>query len=338
MASARTKNFWKIFFGAALILFIIIAIVSGVYYQQETVGSRVPAFSVTSPGSTYDVNALKSQNYLLNVGVGYTKFGADDGKLQLELGFSPQNNLTNSHNEPKVPVCISTKDTDFEFKAGEEIDLQGAAATLVGDINIYPFDWYTGSIIIQAYTGTQDANDTEKVDCGDPLAINPLVIGSADGFVISAQAYPGINDDGSVDYGSTKIVFTARRTRVHQGFSCLMFTVMWALCCMLTYITLWTWKGGKRVEMGVISMNSALLFAVPRVRDAQPNIPKMGIVQDLAGYCWIVFIIACSLFSLQINFILRKERKKEVREKRDSADSQRTLLHAIDLDEKVKTH
>ena len=188
-------------------------------------------------------------------------------------------------------------------------------------------------------------------------------MGTADGFVVTAQVFPAYNDDNSFDYSSARIQFIARRTRVHQGFAIMIFiglslyspslseriltrrpTVMWTLTLLLSYITLWTWKGGKRVEMGIISMNSALLLAIPRVRDAQPGIPKLGICQDselvLSDYLTITDVVISvwvllershnhpivrlfqpivvqdaqplpSLFSLQLNYVLRKERKKE---------------------------
>ena len=69
----------------------------------------------------------------------------------------------------------------------------------------------------------------------------------------------------------------------------MSLTVQWAITISLSYITAWTWKGGKRTELGLMSMNAGFLYAIPRVRDAQPGIPKMGIIQDcrlsLTSYC-----------------------------------------------------
>jgi len=321
MASRRTKKFWALFFGCALLLFITISLTGYSYFRLENANSLTPTFSVLSPGSTYNVNELKSQPMLLNVGVGFTAFDPAMG-LKTELGFAPQNKLANNHNEPTAPVCMNFQNTDFEFKANETMSAEALAVLFTGNTRLYPFDTYTGQIIIHAHTGE------DSKSCNQPLAINPVVLGSTLGFVVSAQVFPGVNDDNSPDYSSARVMFTVRRVRQHQLFSCLIFLVMWAMSGILFYITAWTWKGGKRVELGIIAMNTALLYAIPRVRDSQPNVPKLGIIQDLCGYCWNVALVAISLLSLMINFILRKERKKD--DRKGTREDGSTLLMVLE--------
>jgi len=289
------------------------------YIRQRDVSKTTPAFSVSSKGSTYDTAKLNNQTSQLNLQVDFKGFKPDKG-LKAIMSFSPTGNLS-ANGQPKVPVCLSLQNQDFVFKAKEEMSKEPLNVPFLGDVFMYPFDTYTATVIIDAFISNDDKN------CDVPLAINPTLSGTADGFVIAAQVFPGTNEDGSEDFSTARIEFEAQRTGVHRGFSMLMFIILWCLVLMLAYITLWTWKGGKRVEMGIVSMNSALLLAIPKVREAQPAIPVVGIVQDMYGYCYMILIIAVSLFSLQFNYVLRKERKKDVRKSREDGS---TLLLVMD--------
>lgn len=311
MATRRTKIFWAMCLAFLAFLFTVVTIAGTTYYRQESASRRNPLFSITSPGSLYNVDQLKNSNFLMSLGLGFSNFDPEKG-LKLEVGFDPRNQLATKHGEPTQFVCVSYQSTDLQFKAKEEMGAESITVPFSGDINWYPFDTWAGSLTINAHTGP------DNTSCKDPLALVPAVLGSTQGFALTATVVPGFNDDDSLDYSEATVLFTARRTRVHQGFSVLMYMVMWGLTLMLTFICCWTWKGGKRVELGIIAMTAALLYALPRVREAQPGIPKMGIIQDLVGYCWQILMIACSLISLMVNFILRKERKKSLQENRYS--------------------
>lgn len=286
-------------------LFTVVTISGATYFRQESASRFTPIFTVTSKGSQYDVNKLKSEPNLMSLGLGFSNFDPEKG-LKLDVAFDPRNNLTNKHGEPTSFICVSYQTKDVEFKPEEEMGSESIIVPFLGDINLFPFDKWTGSVTINAHTGADNSS------CTTPLPLVPAVVGSTQGFVLSATVTPAVNADNSLDYSQAIINFTARRARIHVGFSVLMFLIMWGLTLNLTFICCWTWKGGKRVELGTIAMTAALLYALPRVRESQPGIPKMGIVQDLVGYCWMVVMIACCLFSLMVNFILRKERKKAV--------------------------
>jgi Domain of unknown function (DUF4436) len=46
-----------------------------------------------------------------------------------------------------------------------------------------------------------------------------------------------------------------------------------------------------------------LLFALPPVRNSQPNIPPIGCVADLASFLWCMVLISLSLVLLIWNYI-----------------------------------
>jgi len=322
MASRRTRIFWAIC--AALFTFLFtLAIISGVTYYRQIAASRTnPIFAVDSPGSKYDVNQLVSSPSLLSLGMTFSDFDPEKG-LKVQVAFDPKGQLTDKNGDPTFFVCFSFQSTDLQFKAGEEMSPEFITVPFLGDINTYPFDKWAGSLTFNAHFGAD--NDS----CTTPLPLMPAILGATQSFIISAESAPVTNDDGSKDYSQAVINFSARRSNIHIYFSVLMYLVSWGLTFNLTYICCWTWKGGKRVELSVIAMTAALLYALPRVRDAQPGIPKMGIVQDLVGYCWQVLLIACCLVSLMVNFIMKKERKKAVQAVRKGMFEDSTLKERI---------
>jgi len=326
MATRRTKIFWALC--AAFFAFMLTVVtISGVtYYRQVSDSRRIPIFTVNTPGSVYNAQALQAQQQLLGIGFTFSGFDPDKG-LKLEVGFDPRNQLNNSYGEPSSFVCVAYQSTDLQFKKSEEMNSESLTLPFQGDANWFPFDVWYGSVTFNAHYGAD--NET----CNNPLALVPAVLGTTSGFTLSVVVTPGYNDDNSPDYSQVTVNFTARRSQVHKGFSVLMFTIQWGLSLMLTYICCWTWKGGKRVELGIVAMTAALLYALPRVREAQPGIPKMGIIQDLVGYCWQILMIACCLISLMVNFIIRKERKNALHEARKNKEDGSTLLVAMEAQE-----
>lgn len=308
MASRRTKIFWAIC--AALLAFIFtLATTSGVVYYRQVIASRIhPIFAVDSPGSPYDVGQLVSSPNLLSLGIGFSDFDPDKG-MKLQVSFDPMNNLTNQVNqngEPTSFICFSYQSTDLLFKPDEEMNTETITLPFTGDINLFPFDKWDGTLTVNAHYGA----DNES--CTNPLPLMPSVLGATQNFIVTASASAVLNADSSKDYSQVVINFSARRSKIHVCFSVLMFIVSWGLTFNLTYICCWTWKGGKRIELGIIAMTAAFLYALPRVRETQPSIPKMGIIEDLVGYCWQVLLISCCLVSNMVNFILKKERKKAI--------------------------
>jgi len=164
--------------------------------------------------------------------------------------------------------------------------------------------------------GDDDAEGGEKDEgpkCADtPLFISPAIVGSASGFTIWADVTPGYDETspGNKDYSTAMIRFTARRTKVHVGFSILMFIIMWLMSLIVLLIAFVVHKSGKRAELGLCGVASSLLYSLPRIRETQPGIPKMGIIGDMVGYLWNMLIVAICVVSLLLNYILRRGQKR----------------------------
>jgi len=302
----RTMILWLLFLGFGIILAAIIAVTGFIYFKQETASRFTPSFWALNSES-YNVAELKNSSNIITVGIGYSSFDPAKG-LKVELGFQPKNNLSNVGFEPKLPVCVSHGDEDVDFEPNEEMGVQAVTVKFNGDASWFPFDVYKGEIIINAQVGSDSSNGS----CVDDLNMMPAVLGSVQGFVIQSDVTPGYDETkpGNKDYSTVIVKFTAKRTKVAIGFSVLIFFVMWMLSLIVCLIAFVVWKSGRRTELGLCSVSSGLLFALPRIRDAQPGIPKMGIMMDMVGYVWNVLLVAVCLISLLTNYLLLKHVKK----------------------------
>jgi len=231
-----------------------------------------------------------------------------------------------------------------------------------GDPSWFPFDHYSGELFLSAHFGVPpnetapaattspaptlksraDDDDAEDGDgdgegkdgdndedkgpkCADkPLAISPAIVGSANGFTIWADITPGFDETNpnSKDYSSAMVRFTARRTKVHIGFSILMFLIMWLMSLIVLLITFVVYKSGRRTELGLCGVATSLLYSLPRVRDSQPGIPKLGIISDMVGFLWNMLIVAVCVVSLLLNYIARRGQKRWDARSQQSQDAE----------------
>lgn len=297
----RSRIIWIIFAAFGLVVLGSVALTGAMYFRQE----RNAQNSVLALDDTkYNTTELKQASNLLSVAVGYTNFEPGQG-LDVEIDFVPANNLSNKDNPsaPSIPVCFTYWDTDLNFTTDGSMATQNVNIGLSGDVNWFPFDRYTGELWFYAFTGQTQGQ------CSDPLPLLPAIFGSLQGFTVQSEVTPqAIN---GVNYSYVNVKFTARRTAVSIGFALLLFIVMWLLTVSIVILTAWIWITGRRVELPIIVISTALLYALPNIRNGQPGIPvRAGIIADLVGYIWNVLLVSMCVVSLIVNYIYRKDGKK----------------------------
>ena len=63
--------------------------------------------------------------------------------------------------------------------------------------------------------------------------------------------------------------------------------------------------GHRKIEIGMFSFLGALLFAFPALRNSQPGTPPIGTMSDFLAFFWAEVIIALSLLSVVLRWIIR---------------------------------
>ncbi|KAF7349618.1 DUF4436 domain-containing protein [Mycena sanguinolenta] len=288
----------------------IIALVSVVGYESYKEGtkskSKYNAYGV-------DVNSDDDQNSYTNwtdaslaLALYVTVDTFDPNKAGNTLGFhidyypindlnSPNATLTDT---PSVPVRILLQSVTTNFAANTVMPSQSVSQILDGDINRYPFDVFRVDYQIDAFTSP--GNGTY----GTPLPMTIYALGAIQGFKVDT-IFQGIEDDGS----GVKITFVIKRSPITKAFSVIIIIVMWFLSAGIFIAAMSVWFRERKVELPLIAISTALLFALPNVRNSQPGIPSVaGTTSDMVGFFWNLLLVAASAISLIANFVIKSRR------------------------------
>ncbi|KAJ6512337.1 hypothetical protein DFH09DRAFT_1197245 [Mycena vulgaris] len=168
-----------------------------------------------------------------------------------------------------------------------------------GDVNRYPFDVYTVDYFIYAFTSPEDGS------YGTPLPLTVGSTGSIQGFKIDTTIQGQEPFDGS----GVLIHVEIKRSPITQTFSIIVILVMWCLSGGVFTAAMSVFFRERKAELPLIALSTALLFALPNVRNSQPGIPSVaGTISDMVGFFWNLLLVASSAISLLANFIIKNGR------------------------------
>ncbi len=160
-----------------------------------------------------------------------------------------------------------------------KVDLNG------GSIADYPFDRYRADIRFQAFEGTADRP-------GAPVPEQVTVWESLHGYrVQSADSAPTLP-------GDVGVVIYLRRTDAVIFFALAAYLAMGVMACSALTVASLTFLGRRKVEATLMSALSALVFALPALRNALPGEPPHGVRADVAVFLWseLAAVLALALF------------------------------------------
>ena len=156
----------------------------------------------------------------------------------------------------------------------------------------YPFDaYYAENNII---TASMANNVTVSVDLAG--GVGGFLFGYAVDFEIAHQPE-----------GSAVFSIRAKRAWTTKFFSFLIFIILWLVSiCALLFTIMFVFF--ETSELPIVSIMTALIFALPSLRNSQPGIPSIGCTADVAGFFWNMLIIASCEIVIMLKFFLIKYR------------------------------
>ncbi|KAJ6559542.1 hypothetical protein B0H19DRAFT_1260254 [Mycena capillaripes] len=298
---------WLSFF--AVLIAVLLTLVSVVGYESYKEGTKSQnkfnAYGVNVDSDDIGNEFTNWTQADLALAILLTVDSFDPNKQGSVLGFhleyKPINNLISPSgflNVPAVPVRLLLQSVTSNFATNTIMPLQSVSQVLDGDVNRYPFDVFTVDYQILAFTSPIDGS------YGNPLPMTIFTQGTVQGWNIDT-AFEGVFDDGS----AVNIRFTVSRSPVTKAFSVIIIIVMWCLSGGIFIAAMSVWFREKKVELPLIAISTALLFALPNVRNSQPGIPSVaGTTSDMVGFFWNVLLVAASAFSMIINWIVKNSR------------------------------
>jgi len=92
-------------------------------------------------------------------------------------------------------------------------------------------------------------------------------------------------------------------------FSLFITFLMWGATIVVVLLVLSVILRGRKIEVGMFSFLSALLFALVAVRNSQPGVPPIGVFSDFISFFWAEVILALCLLTLVFTWLLRPAAK-----------------------------
>lgn len=150
-----------------------------------------------------------------------------------------------------------------------------------------------------AATAGQDADEADDEDVS--MAVD--FYGSIPGMKIAAQKSKESTDD------YVGIDMTVSRSSTVIFFSLFISFLMWGAAIGVLLLVLSVLLRGRKIEVGMFSFLSALLFAMVAVRNSQPGVPPIGTFSDFISFFWAEVILALCLMTILFTWLLRPAAK-----------------------------
>lgn len=177
----------------------------------------------------------------------------------------------------------------------------------VCDTNKYPFDHYeTDESYVRAVSGT------------NPVRVGVSLSGAIQGFQIDPTLVETREPTPVV-----AMSITAKRSYTTLFFSLFVIILMWFVtfgACLLTLAFCFL----DFVEPPIMIIMTALLFALPNIRNSQPGIPSIGCTADVVSFFFNMAIVSICEVTLMTKFFLvklAKARDNFIKEKHHNASS-----------------
>ena len=223
------------------------------------------------------------------------------GDISVRLNFTPHGSLLSADGvtlsrDLLLDVSSATGKHAYEFKKGKRMDpVEAIVEIFDGEPMEYPFDKHEAELSF--YFEPAGAASATEADNSIPVAIQ--MYGSVSGLRIDAEYAKEHTDNHVV------VDLSLSRAPTAVFFSVFIMAAMWALTLGVVCLVFRVLAGHRKIEISMFSFLGALLFAFPALRNSQPGTPPIGTLSDFLAFFWAEVIIALSLLSVVLTWLIR---------------------------------
>lgn len=153
-------------------------------------------------------------------------------------------------------------------------------------------------------TGQQAGAPAKEGDDGpEDVSIAVDFFGSIPGMKIEAAKAKESTDD------YVGIDMDISRSSTVKFFSIFIIILMWGAAIAVLFLVLSILLRGRKIEVGMFSFLSALIFALVAVRNSQPGVPPIGTFSDFISFFWAEVILALCLMTILFTWLVRPTAK-----------------------------
>jgi len=201
-----------------------------------------------------------------------------------------------------------------------------------GDPNKYPYDVYVTEVPFAGYVGASKdfvKYITNKTDV-PPQEYSYAIIARAHlqnwKFSLKWAKHDRLQ-------GINILKIKVKRSPMVKLFSGFILGLMWLVTVGGVLIALQVISRGNKMIPWNISLFSALLFAMPKLRNVQPNIPPIGTGADILGLFFNMALLAICQITMMIRWILQTPGPDDARNKGNYFDDDSAAMAAVMIDD-----
>lgn len=225
----------------------------------------------------------------------------DQRQMSVRLELTSLGRYVGPDGALKFPLTIEA-DTmagkaTFPFRVGQTPSAIEFNAGLVGSASDYPFDHQQGKIRVSLMSD------------GQPV---PLVVGG-NAQVSGIRCALGRNFDPAgtrelPQWGAGFFYVTVEISRSHTVlmFAVFVMTLQWLMAAGAWLVALEVVIGGRSPDAPMFGWMTAMLFALPPMRNIMVGVPPIGVYADYLAFLWCEAIIALCLTAVVLAWLVRR--------------------------------
>ena len=224
------------------------------------------------------------------------------GDVVVRLEFSPHGSFASGDGgmlsrDLDLYVSSATGKNVHEFKKGKRMNpVEAVVEIYEGEPMDYPFDSHSAQLSFFFEPSAGKGGEPASAEA-IPMAVE--MRGSVAGLRLDTEiAKENTPDHAVIDIG-------IQRATTAVFFSVFIMIAMWALVIGVLCLVFRVFAGHRKIEISMFSFLGALLFAFPALRNSQPGTPPIGTMSDFLAFFWAEVIIALSLLSVVLRWIIR---------------------------------
>ncbi|KAI9221114.1 hypothetical protein BC828DRAFT_90795 [Blastocladiella britannica] len=102
-----------------------------------------------------------------------------------------------------------------------------------------------------------------------------------------------------------EVNFGLQRSKITIGFSLFILGINWILSLVVGFLALQVLVNKRPVAAAVLGPPISLMFALPSLRNVQPQAPPIGSTNDVLGFFWNMVIVSLSAIAIIFAFVNR---------------------------------
>ncbi|RPI14376.1 MAG: DUF4436 domain-containing protein [Ignavibacteriae bacterium] len=230
------------------------------------------------------------------------------GDLQIRMLPDPEGNLTEDGYTLAKDVTIYTNSNsgrnEFNFAKGKRMNpFEVTVEMYDGFVMEYPYDKHTADA--ELYVTSQ-----EKDSAGQIKTVSIPIVKKTN-FTTSIQGYKFTSVNEVVtEQGYTYLQLKLERATSVKMFSWFIMLLFWFIAFAVILVVASIVIRKRKIEYSMFAFLSAMLFALPALRNVQPFVPTIGCLADYIAFFWAEGIVAAGLVVMVFTWLKRPGAKQ----------------------------